>query len=170
MSKSKTLVAPEPLQIAETSVSRAYARILLQTLDGPGTEIAPLSLTVTGFGADGHIPEDPTLRSALDALLRRKGKRNVEDVAYTIFPQRLWQMAQGDRGKLFGYYRMAFSAYQAMNRRANGDASYEANRRCVQGEREAATKFSAAHLSAACRCGSYSFLNSLSSSSRGLTR
>jgi hypothetical protein len=64
------------------------------------------------------------LRAALDALLVRKSKSNVEDVAYTIFPKRLWDMAQGDRAQLFGFYRMAFPAYKAINRKANGRGLY----------------------------------------------
>jgi hypothetical protein len=124
MSKSKAASAQEPKQIAETSISRAYAQILLQTLEGPGTEISPLSLTVTGFGIDGCIPEDAGIRSSLDALLLSKGKRDVEDVAFTIFPQQLWRMAQGDRSKLFEYYRLGFPRYQATNRKANGRGLY----------------------------------------------
>ncbi|WCM95744.1 hypothetical protein M5C96_14790 [Acidovorax sp. GBBC 1281] len=48
-----------------------------------------------------------------------KGKRNIEDVAFTIFPQRLWRMAQGDRKKLFDMYKNVFPRYQAMNKSAN---------------------------------------------------
>jgi hypothetical protein len=97
MSKSKSVAAPEPLLISETSISRAYARILLRVIDEPGKEISPLVMTVSGFGPSREIPEDPALRAALDTLLGRKSKSDVEDVAYTIFPQRLWDMAQGDR-------------------------------------------------------------------------
>lgn len=124
MSKSKTIVAPEPFVIAETSVSRAYAKLLLHILDGAGTEISPLVLTISGFGQDGDIPEDLAVRTALDALLLCKGKRDVEDVAYTIFPQRLWELAHGDRAMLFAYYGMAIPAYKAMNRKANGRGLY----------------------------------------------
>jgi len=116
--------SPKPLLVSEASISRAYAKALLSILDGRGTEISPLVLSVTGFGEHGDIPEDESLRSALDTLLRRKGRRDVEDVAYTIFPQRLWQMAQGDRAKLFEFYRMAIRAYKAMNRKANGRGLY----------------------------------------------
>ncbi len=124
MSKSKSVAAPEPLLISETSISRAYARILLRVVEEPGKEISPLVMTVNGFGPNREIPEDTSLRTALDALLVRKSKSNVEDVAYTIFPQRLWDMAQGDRAQLFDFYRMAFPAYKAMNRKANGRGLY----------------------------------------------
>jgi hypothetical protein len=118
------MLAPAPLLIAETSISRAYARLLIHLLDGAGTEISPLVLTVSGFGPDGSVPEDARLRSALDTLLCEKGKREVEDVAYTIFPQRLWEMARGDRAQLFSFYRMAVPAYKARNRKANGRGLY----------------------------------------------
>ncbi len=57
-------------------------------------------------------------------MLDKKKKRDVEDVAYTIFPQRLWTMAQGDRAKLFEFYKMAFPFYRAQNPKANGKGLY----------------------------------------------
>lgn len=116
--------APAPLLIAGRSVSEAYARLLLHILDHPGNEVTPLVLTVDGFEKDHAIPEDKGVRMALDALLVAKGKRDVEDVAFTIFPERLWLMAQGDRAKLFEFYRMAFPFYRASNLKANGRGLY----------------------------------------------
>ncbi len=124
MSKSKGGAVPQPLLISETSVSRAYAQMLLHVLKESGTEISPLIMTIDGFGPSWEIPEDATFRRALDTLLVNKGKKDVEDVAYTIFPQRLWRMAHGDRAQLFAFYRMAFPAYRAMNRKANGRGLY----------------------------------------------
>lgn len=118
MSKSSS-VAMEPFIINETSVSRAYAKVLLRVVQGRGKEVSPLVLSVSEFEQ-----EDDKLRKSLDTLLQSKGKCVVEDVAYTIFPERLWQMAQGDRSKLFSFYKMAFPAYQAMNRFANGRGLY----------------------------------------------
>ena len=105
-------------------LSEAYSRTLLHILEHPGNEIAPLVLTIDGFGEGYDIPEDLRVRAALDALLGKKKKRDVEDVAYTIFPQRLWTMAQGDRAKLFKFYEMAFPAYRAWNPKANGKGLY----------------------------------------------
>ena len=118
MSKSSS-VAMEPFVVDETSVSRAYARILLRVAKEPGKEVSPLVLSISEFRQ-----EDDKLRRSIDTLLKSKGRCVVEDVAYTIFPERLWQMAQGDRGKLFSFYKMAFPAYQAMNRTANGRGLY----------------------------------------------
>ena len=124
MSKGKGLAAVPPLVIDDTNLSRAWARLLLQALDGAGTEIAPLVLSLSGFGHDGQAVEDPAVRGALDALLIRKGRIKVEDVAFTIFPQRTWEMSRGERRRLFALYISTFPRWQAMNRKANGRGMY----------------------------------------------
>lgn len=124
MSKSKIMVAPPPLVIDDTSLSRAWARLLLQVLDGAGTEVAPLILSVSGFGENGIAVEDPATRQTLDRLLKKKGRLVIDDVAFTIFPQRLWEMSRGDRARLFSLYRATFPRWQAMNRKANGRGLY----------------------------------------------
>lgn len=124
MSKSKTSAAPLPFMIDDTNLSRAWGRLLLHVFDGAGTEVAPLILSLSGFGEDGAVVEDPIVHQALDRLLRRKGKLVVDDVAFTIFPQRLWQMSCGDRARLFALYRTTFPRWQAMNRKANGRGLY----------------------------------------------
>lgn len=124
MTKAARSDNPEPLMITAKSISEAYARTLLHILEHPGNEIAPLVLTIDGFDEGYNIPEDLGVRTALDALLGRKKKRDVEDVAYTIFPQRFWTMAQGDRAKLFEFYKMAFPFYRARNLKANGKGLY----------------------------------------------
>jgi hypothetical protein len=93
-------------------------------MDHPGTQIAPLVLSITGFDEQGLAAEDTDVRSALDEALALEGQYSTEDVAYTIFPQRLWKMAQGDRKTLFQFYRMAFPAYQAANRSLNRKGLY----------------------------------------------
>ena len=120
MGKAKALVAPPPLVIDDTNLSRAWARLLLQVLDNAGTEVAPLILSLSGFAQNGATVEDPAVRQALDLLLERKGRIVVENVAFTIFPQRLWEMSRSDRTRLFAIYRKTFPRWQAMNRRANG--------------------------------------------------
>jgi hypothetical protein len=124
MSKSKASAAPEPLMINDTNLSRAWARLLLGVLDGAGTEVSPLVLSVTGFGENGAVPEDSAVRHALDHLLKRKRRLKVEDVAFTIFPQRVWEMSRGDRARLFTLYRATFPRWQAMNKKANGRGLY----------------------------------------------
>jgi hypothetical protein len=121
---NKLKPAAEPHLIPANSISAGYAELLLHIIDHPGKEISPLILSICGFDCNSGISEDDGVRSALDVLLKKKGKIDVEDVAFTIFPQQLWVMAQGDRKKLFEYYAMAFPAYQAMNRKANGRGLY----------------------------------------------
>jgi len=114
----------KPLVVEGHSISSAYAQLLLHILAHPGNEVAPVVLTVDGFNQGYAIPEDAALRSAMDDLLTAKGKLNVDDVAYTIFPKRLWTMAQGDRARLFQFYEMAFPFYRAQNKKANGRGLY----------------------------------------------
>lgn len=113
-----------PLLIDESDLSKAWAKAVLHVIDGSGSEISPLVLSVTGFDDNGTPSEDKNVRQALDALLLAKGLRTIEDVAFTIFPQRLWQVAQGDRARLFEFYGYSFPRYQAMNRRDNQRGLY----------------------------------------------
>ena len=124
MSKSKTSTAPEPLLINDNNLSRAWSRLLLRILDGGGTEASPLVLSVTGFGDKGVVPEDLAVRQALDQLLKLKGRLKVEDVAFTIFPQRVWEMSRGNRTRLFTLYSATFPRWQAMNKKDNGRGLY----------------------------------------------
>lgn len=115
-----------PLLIGEPGLdlSTAWARAVLHVIDHAGLEISPLVLSVTGFDNDGIPVENSAVRGMLDKLLIAKELRDVEDVAFTIFPQRLWQLAQGDRTRLFQIYRDTFPRYQAMNPRENRRGLY----------------------------------------------
>ncbi len=123
MSKSNSH-ADEPTVIADTDLSRAWARIFLRIVDGRGSEISPLVLSLTGFDGQGQLTETAPVRDALDQVLKQKHKISVEDVAYTIFPERLWQIAGRDRSRLFELYKGVYPRYVAMNRRANGRGLY----------------------------------------------
>ena len=124
MSKSKAPAAPEPVVINDDNLGRAWSRLLLRVLGNGGTEIAPLTLSLTGFGENGTVPEDATVRQALDHLLERKAWSKVDIVAFTIFPQRLWKMSRGDRSRLFARYRATVPRWRAMNKKANGRGLY----------------------------------------------
>jgi hypothetical protein len=125
MSKAKKLPASEPFVVNETNLSRAWSRAFLRTAEkGAGTEIAPLVLSVSGFNEHGEPRETSGVRENLDGLLSKKNRPLVEDVAFTIFPQRLWTLARQDRGRLFQLYKKAFPRYQAMNRHLNGRGLY----------------------------------------------
>ena len=124
MSNGRPLPSSAPELIDDTNLSRAWARLLLRVLDQPGKEVAPLVLSVSGFDQNGRAPENPAVREALDNLLMSKGYSSIDDVAFTIFPQRIWRMSQGDRNRLFTLYRGTLPRWQAINRRANGRGLY----------------------------------------------
>ncbi|GEM_PF-584769 len=113
-----------PVLVDEPDISRAWGKAVLHVIDHAGLEISPLILSVTGFNERGVAQETSAIRLALDTLLAAKRMRSVDDVAFTIFPQRLWQVAQGDRAALFRYYKDAFPRYQAMNPKGNRRGLY----------------------------------------------
>lgn len=124
MSKSKASAAAEPVVINDNNLGRAWSRLLLMVLESGGTEIAPLTLSLTGFNEKGMVPEDATVRQALDQLLEGKARPKIDTVAFTIFPQRLWVMSRGDRSRLFTLYRATVPRWKAMNKKANGRGLY----------------------------------------------
>ncbi|MGA8708782.1 MAG: hypothetical protein WB646_17565, partial [Steroidobacteraceae bacterium] len=123
MSKSNSH-ADEPTVVSDTDLSRAWAKIFLRILDGRGSEVSPLVLSLTGFDDHGELSEVGPVRHALDQALTQQRKISVEDVAYTIFPERLWRIAGRDRTRLFELYKGVFPRYVAMNRRTNGRGLY----------------------------------------------
>jgi len=124
MSKSRVSAAPEPVIISDDNLSRAWSRLLLGVLRCAGTEVSPLVLSLAGFDEEGVVPEDPGVRRTLDQLLTRKNRFNIEDVAFAIFPQRLWEMSCGDRVRFFTLYRATLPRWKAINKRANGRGLY----------------------------------------------
>lgn len=124
MGKAKDLAAASPVLIDDTNLSRAWAQLLLRVLENGGTEVAPLILSLSGFSPQGIVEEDSAVRQALDQLLKREGRIEVEKVAFTIFPQRIWKMSREDRTRLYKIYRENFPRWKAMNRPANGRGMY----------------------------------------------
>lgn len=124
MSKPKVSNALKPLLINDDNLSRAWSRLLLHVIDHPGTEVSPLVLSVTDFGEDLSVFEDDALHEALDELLKTKRKFQIEDVAFTIFPQRLWRMSRDNRARFFDLYRKVFPRWKAMNKIANRRGMY----------------------------------------------
>lgn len=124
MSKAKNTAATAPVVINDKNLSNAWAKLLLRVLDRSGKEVAPLVLSLSGFRENGAPVENETVRKELDRLLQRKGRIVVDDVAFTIFPQRLWNMSHGDRTRLFELYRDTFPRWKAMNPNANRRGMY----------------------------------------------
>lgn len=99
--------------------------LVLDALARPGVKrLAPLTLTITGFDANGIASETPEIRSAVERFLVAHDKRDVENVAWTIFPQRDWEIADGDRDLFFDVYIESFQRVQAFNPRNNKRGSY----------------------------------------------
>lgn len=101
-----------PFLIDESNLSVAWAKAVIKVIDGAGVEIAPLIISVTGFDENGVPAEKGNLRQALDELLIAKKFRNVEDVAFTIFPQRLWQVAQGIENVYLSFTAIVFHVFK----------------------------------------------------------
>jgi hypothetical protein len=113
-----------PLLVADADLSMAWARTVLHIVEHSGVEISPFNLSVNGFTQAGVPEETSSIRSSTDALLCARGYGDIEEVAHTIFPQRIWQLAQGDRHRLFQLYDDAFPRYQAIRPRDNRRGLY----------------------------------------------
>lgn len=124
MSKSKKTAATAPLLIEGNNLGVAWATLLLHVIEHPGTEVAPLVLSLHGFDKRGCISEDRELRVVLDQLLAAKDKDSSENVAFTIFPERYWRIVGQDRHKLFDLYAKSFERMKAMKKRQNRRGLY----------------------------------------------
>ena len=124
MSRPRVSAAADPVVINADNLSCAWSRLFLKALDGTGTKVPSLFLSITGFGKEGIAIECPAARQALDQLLQRKGQTDIEGVAFAIFPQRIWAISRGDRTQFFDLYRRASSRFRTMNRAANGRGMY----------------------------------------------
>lgn len=113
----------KPLLIDQPNLSLAWAEAFVTVRSISGHRLAPLTLSFTGF-ADGEPVEDGSVRAALDAALDGAGMQKVHTVANTIFPQRLWRAAKGDRANLYANYRENLPEYVAMEPHKNRRGLY----------------------------------------------
>lgn len=114
---------PEPVVISDTNLSSVWARMLLHAIDQPGTEISPLTISLTGFSISNPIPEIASVRTALDKLLKKRDDFSVATVANTIFPQSVWRIADGNRALLYEEYIEALPRYAGLEP-MNRDGTY----------------------------------------------
>jgi hypothetical protein len=116
--------ASSPQLVEWPNLSLAWADVV-DRLSRPGVSaISPLALSITGFNEQGVPAEVPAIREAADALLAEEGKKNIENVAFTIFPQKYWEMCDGDSDALFAMYIDAFQRIKEFNPRNNARGSY----------------------------------------------
>lgn len=114
----------QPATISADNLSLAWAKVMLE-LSRPGiTRITPLTLVVRGYDANGVAKEDREVRIAIDEFLQAQGKRDTENVAWTIFPQRYWEISGGDREAFFDLFIESFQRVQDFNPRNNKRGSY----------------------------------------------
>lgn len=124
MSKSKTAAAAPPLVINEPTLPLAWSRMFTHITDHAGTEISPLIISFYDLEEGGVVIEKPELKRAIDELLEAENRISVEDVAFTIFPQRYWEIAGRDRSAFFDLYQKSFPRIQSANRSSNGRGLY----------------------------------------------
>ncbi len=109
-----------PVVIFDANLSHAWGRILWHVVKTPGKEIKPLVISIKDF-EDGQPNEDREIRDVLDAFLKAQKKWSVEIVAFTIFPQRYWEVAAGNRQ---GFYQICLDVLpflKAKNPRLNSE-------------------------------------------------
>ncbi len=113
-----------PMTIEASNLSLGWAKVIKELARPGGGSISPLTLSLTGFDEDGYPFETQTIRHAIDEMLASLGKRDCDNVAFTIFPERYYQLAEGDRAEFFAMYKEAFPRIQTFNPRNNKRGSY----------------------------------------------
>jgi hypothetical protein len=106
------------------NLSVAWAKVVLELCKPGVTRIAPLTLTIVGFDENGQPKEVPEIREGVDEFLKSQGKRDTENIAWTIFPQRYLQIAGGNREAFFELFIESFQRVQKFNARNNKRGSY----------------------------------------------
>ncbi|MCK1333440.1 thymidylate synthase [Bradyrhizobium sp. CW9] len=114
-----------PFAVERDNLSLAWGDVFLRLLSSGVKEIAPLSISITGFSNDGAPTENDEIRKRLDSLLEQKGVTiDTETVAFTIFPQEYWELANKSRGEFFSLYRESFTRIQDWSPKHNKRGSY----------------------------------------------
>lgn len=114
----------QPLAIIADNLSLGWGKALLALAEPGITRITPMTLTIRGFAADGTAAEIPAIRTAVDKFLEAQEKKDTENVAFTIFPQRYLDLAGGDVNLFFELYTESFQRIQDFNPRNNRRGSY----------------------------------------------
>ena len=114
-----------PYTIERTNVSLAWGEVLLRLLNPGTTAISPLILSISDFSADGIVDETLSIRQGLEDLLKAHDvETDIETVAFTIFPEEYWKLANKNRKEFFALYVEAFQRMQDWNPRNNKRGSY----------------------------------------------
>lgn len=113
-----------PVTIVADNLSLGWAKVMLELTRSGVSRITPLTLVIRGFDSAGAAAEIPDIRAAVDSFLETEGKRDTENVAWTIFPQRYWEISGGDREAFFDLFIESFQRVQDFNPRNNRRGSY----------------------------------------------
>ncbi len=113
----------KPVLIDQPNLSLAWAEAFLAVRAASGHRLAPLTVSFTGF-PDDDVAEEPDVRVALDAALAGADMQKIQTVANTIFPQRLWRAAKGDRPAFYANYRENLPEYVSMEPHKNRRGLY----------------------------------------------
>lgn len=96
------IISGIPATVIEGSnLSHAWGKMLCRALQPGATKLSPLLINLSGFPPETGPDEDAEIRAALDLYKKDKDLWTVDDVAFTIFPQVYWDMAQGDIDEFF---------------------------------------------------------------------
>lgn len=114
----------ELLTIEDDNLSCAWGRLLLQLVKPGISALSPITVSIVGFDDQGVAREIPAVRQAVDKFLNASGKRDTENVAWTIFPQRYLDIAGGDADLFFELFKESFERIQDFNPRNNKRGSY----------------------------------------------
>lgn len=121
---SKSTHALCPFIVDEGNIARSWSKVFLHILGHTGAEVSPLVLSTSDFDHSNWTEAECRVRSELDRLLRDNNYLDIEGVAHTIFPQRIWQVSAGDRALFYCLYQDAFHRYQVINKHANRRGLY----------------------------------------------
>jgi thymidylate synthase len=111
--------------VERDDLSLAWGEVFLKLLSSGTTEICPLSISITGFSSESLPKETIVVREKLDKLLEVEGvTTDIETVAFTIFPDEYWKLANKNRAEFFSLYRESFTRIQDWNARNNKRGSY----------------------------------------------
>ena len=123
MSRSSSRATP-PRVYEGNLISAVWAKLFLGIIRAPGGEISSVMVSLDGFSEADEVNEVESIRRELDSCLKKMSKLSVQQVAFTIFPEHIWKLAEHDRTKLFSLYRKTYRRYVAMNRRDNRRGMY----------------------------------------------
>ena len=123
MSRSSSRATP-PRVYEDNLISAVWAKLFLGIIRAPGGEISSVMVSLDGFSEADEVNEVESIRRELDSCLKKMSKLSVQQVAFTIFPEQIWKLAEHDRTKLFSLYRKIYRRYVAMNPRDNRRGMY----------------------------------------------